>query len=118
MFVMKLCLQIYSLFFGKKVGCDYLGNSYYQTRHRHAHRRAKRWVIYRGLNDASKVPAEWHGWLHHTYDRIPSNRGIPKFSWQKTHIPNLTGTVHAYTPRPTQIGVLDTLDYQPWTPSS
>src|SRR4051812_13814283 len=53
---------------GVKVGVDQFGNTYYEARDARdsygTHKR--RWVIYRGYADASKVPAEWHGWLHYT----------------------------------------------------
>ncbi|MFM6853450.1 MAG: NADH-ubiquinone oxidoreductase subunit NDUFA12 family protein, partial [Sphingopyxis sp.] len=42
---------------GVNVGEDSLGNRYFQSRNGD-----RRWVIYNGSNDASRVPPEWHGW--------------------------------------------------------
>ena len=49
------------------------------------------------IRKASKVPAEWHAWLHYTVDEVPP-AGRPRAPWQKSHVPNLTGTTHAYRP--------------------
>ncbi len=32
----------------------------------------RRWVIYSGDAEASKVPPGWNGWLHHTVDVAPT----------------------------------------------
>ena len=36
--------------------------------------RKRRWVIYNGYAEASKVPPDWHGWLHYTFDEPPTDR--------------------------------------------
>ncbi len=52
---------------GEQVGTDARGQPLF-PREAQAPRatggRERRWVIYNGANDASRVPAEWHGWLH------------------------------------------------------
>ena len=63
-----------------------------------AGRRRKRWVMYNGDVEASRVPPEWHGWLHYTTDTLPPAGGLPRKTWQKDHVPNLTGTDLAYRP--------------------
>ncbi len=83
--------RLYTFFRGEKVGEDTYGNTYFQKAGG-----AKRWVVYKGLNEASKVPAEWHGWLHYTENTVPD--GKKGFGWQKAHLPNLTGTDLAYRP--------------------
>ena len=60
--------------------------------------RKRRWVIYRGYAEASKVPAEWHGWLHHTFDEPPTIEPLKRRSWEKDYVPNLTGTTEAWRP--------------------
>ena len=55
--------------------------------------------IYEGANDASRVPAEWHGWLHHTVDVPPTEEDYTPREWQKPHRPNFTGTPNAWRPR-------------------
>ena len=112
---------------GELVGADQFGNRYYrEKRHRALKRgggresRERRWVIYNGEPEASRVPPEWHGWLHHTYSEVPPDAGRKKYPWQKDHVPNLTGTPDAYRPpgsvlrgghRAPAAG-----DYEPWTP--
>lgn len=100
------------------IGTDRYGNRYFQSRRTYRDGREKRFVIYEGQAEASKVPPEWHGWLHHTEDAPVE--GISKKPWQKDHLPNLTGTVYATRPsghllakgqRPRATG-----DYEAWTP--
>lgn len=99
---------------GERVGEDQFGNVYYRER-----RGRRRWVIYKGRPEASKVPPAWHAWLHHTIEAPPTDDYQPA-SWEKPHVPNLTGTPHAYRPsgslleggrRPQATG-----DYEPWQP--
>lgn len=84
---------------GELVGNDEQGNRYFQDKRLVAGvRRRKRWVIYNGEAEASRVPPEWHGWLHYTSDTPPPPGGLPRRPWQKDHVPNLTGTPIAYRP--------------------
>ena len=53
---------------GVRVGADSQGNVYF-----HSKKGDKRWVMYNGANDASRVPPEWHGWLHGSFDDLPQN---------------------------------------------
>ncbi len=105
---------------GEKVGEDSLGNSYYRAKPRKGYKRERRWVIYDGVPEASKVPPEWHGWLHHQSNEIPSEEGFRR-PWQQPHQPNMTGTTAAYRP-PGHIlkgGKRDsaTGDYEAWSPN-
>ena len=54
------------------VGADDTGNKYYEERKASLEGRKRRYVIYNGYAEPSKVPAEWHGWLHHTFDKPPT----------------------------------------------
>ncbi|MBW7835673.1 MAG: NADH:ubiquinone oxidoreductase subunit NDUFA12 [Sphingomonadales bacterium] len=100
---------------GQLVGADAEGNRYYRER-----KGDRRWVIYNGVVEASRVPPEWHAWLHRLVDSPPSERPLPAKSWEKEHVPNLTGTVGAYFPP----GSLNeggrraraTGDYEAWQP--
>src|SRR5216683_1057162 len=58
----------------------------------------RRWVLYNGLAEASKVGPDWHGWLHHTFDLPPTEETVTPRPWWKPHRPNLTGTPDAYRP--------------------
>ena len=58
---------------GERVGTDEFGNRYYREKPGRQLRpgggrdsRERRWVLYKGEAEASKVPPEWHAWLHHT----------------------------------------------------
>jgi NADH:ubiquinone oxidoreductase subunit len=103
------------------VGTDEFGNRYYQSRRIRADGRQRRFVVYKGNVEASKVPSDWHGWLHYTESTPPPAAGYPKQSWQKQHLPNLTGTVRAYRPQGHALKggkrAPATGDYEPWTPN-
>ena len=83
---------------GESVGTDTEGNRYYQDKRIVAGRRRKRWVIYNGEAEASRVPPDWHGWLHHTTNAPPPQGGLPRRKWQKDHLRNVSGTDLAYRP--------------------
>jgi NADH:ubiquinone oxidoreductase subunit len=120
--------RLYTWLHGEFVGSDQFGNRYYREKGNRRPKRGagmesreRRWVIYRGESEASKVPPEWHGWLHHTVkDPAPSN--VRRYAWQKEHLPNLTGTPFAYRPRGSLLRLgpenrsRATGDYEPWTP--
>tara|TARA_B100001245_G_scaffold127093_1_gene93814 strand:+ start:118 stop:483 length:366 start_codon:yes stop_codon:yes gene_type:complete len=82
---------IYTLFLGKFSGKDQFGNKYYSSS------KKKRWVIYKNNVESTKIPPEWHSWIHFIRRNIPSD-DTKKFSWQKQHEENLTGTKKAYKP--------------------
>jgi NADH:ubiquinone oxidoreductase subunit len=104
---------------GQKAGEDSFGNVYFESKKPIAGVN-RRWVIYSGSNDASRVDPEWHGWLHGTIEEAP-DKLPPARAWQKPPAPNLTGTPAAYRPA----GALDaggkrvsaTGDYEAWSPS-
>lgn len=110
-----------SLSGGKQVGHDAYGNRYYSAKPRKGYKRDRRWVLYKGMPEASSVPPEWHGWLHHQTDNLPSaQENSFRRPWQKPHQPNTTGTSAAYRP-PGHIlegGKRDkaTGDYEAWSP--
>ncbi|MEI7668636.1 MAG: NADH:ubiquinone oxidoreductase subunit NDUFA12 [Pseudomonadota bacterium] len=90
---------LYTAMHGKPVGQDEFGNKYYEAKsEKTSYGIKKRWVIYKGKPEASKVPASWHGWLHYTSNEMPSTDNKPKYNWLKQHLPNLTGTKLAYLP--------------------
>jgi len=95
---MTLGTWLFTKMRGELVGTDAEGNRYFQDKRLIAGRRRKRWVMYNGVVEASRVPADWHGWLHHTTDTLPPPGGLPRQPWQKDHIANLSGTDRAYRP--------------------
>ena len=56
-------------------------------------------MIYNGYAEASKVPPEWHGWLHYTLDEPPTEVQLPRKAWETDYTPNLTGTPMAWRPQ-------------------
>ena len=112
---------MYTLAWGLEVGRDSQGNVYYRTKRSAPGVREKRWVLYDGKAEASRVPPAWHSWLHYTTNDIPKDDVGRRWEWQRTHVPNMTGTRDAYQPsghvrnggvRPSATG-----DYEPWQPS-
>jgi NADH:ubiquinone oxidoreductase subunit len=118
---------------GEHVGTDAQGNRYYRAKKaKHGvyspfGDRERRWVIYEGANDASRVPAEWHGWLHGSFAEgenggVPESNLPPARIWEVDFTPNATGTEQAYLPQ----GALErggrraqaTGDYQAWSPDA
>lgn len=125
---MSIGTRLWTWWAGEQIGADRFGNRYYRERNFRLRERGagkfsreRRWVLYNGIAEASKVPAEWHGWLHHTVKEPPRPEQEEKrYPWQQEHVPNLTGTTLAYRPpgsllrsgqRPRATG-----DYEPWRP--
>lgn len=105
---------------GRLAGEDQFGNVYYTAKARKGYDRERRWVMYKGRPEASDVPAEWHGWLHHQTDVLPTEDTSYRRSWQKPSKPNQTGTDGAYRPPGHRLdkGQRDKTsgDYEAWTP--
>lgn len=111
--------------FGEKVGEDEQGNVYYRTRGGAidpALGIERRWVIYNGPAEASRVPPGWHGWLHHRTDIPPSKEDYRPREWQAAHRANMTGTPEAWRPAGSALAAGErpaaTGDYQAWTPGA
>lgn len=108
---------------GELVGEDEYGNRYYRAKGGRIDPVLgfeRRWVIYKGLAEASVIGPAWHGWIHHTTDTPPTAEKVTPRLWWKPHRPNLTGAPSAYRPigstlaqnrRPKATG-----DYRPWRP--
>ena len=79
--------------YGKFVGKDSFGNMYYKNK------TGKRWVIYNGEIDATKIPSDWYSWMHHMHNKIENDHDLKKYHWQKEHLPNQTGTSNSYHPK-------------------
>lgn len=106
------------------VGVDKFGNKYYQRVDEETQYGRHRWVEYaeKGRYNASQVPPEWHGWLHHITDHTgdellmlkPSRYGIEhkeNFSGEgEEFIYHSKG--HALNP-----GQRDWTRYQSWQPT-
>ena len=106
---------------GKPVGTDQFGNRYYRGRKNPRGQRERRWVIYAGEPDGSKIPPEWHAWIHFQVAEPPTSwANAYRQPWQKQYVPNMTGTAEAYRPPGHTLRggrrEAATGDYQPWTP--
>jgi NADH:ubiquinone oxidoreductase subunit len=116
--------RFYTWRFGERVGVDEFGNVYYRTKggaRDPALGFERRWVIYNGLAEASRIPPGWYGWMHHQVDRPPTEVAayVPR-EWEKPHVPNMTGTPRAYRPKGSMLGAGErpsaTGDYKAWSP--
>jgi NADH:ubiquinone oxidoreductase subunit len=104
-----------------RVGEDALGNIYWEGG-KDPNGLTRRWVIYKGSNDASRISPDWFSWLHHQIDDVPDRALPPQREWEKPWEANQTGTRMAYKPS----GALDagghrarsTGDYEAWTPDA
>ncbi|EEE38675.1 NADH-ubiquinone oxidoreductase [Rhodobacteraceae bacterium KLH11] len=105
--------QLYTARKGVKVGEDNEGNVFYRNADD-----SKRWVIFNGEAEASRIDPDWHGWLHRTWDEPPTEKPLPHKSWEKPHQENLTGTALAYTPAGSlrRADPVDRTDYEAWNP--
>ncbi len=99
--------------YGEKVGEDAEGNMYYQ----HGD---KRWVIYNGEAEPSRIPSGWHGWIHNRTDTPPPKDDSKTREWEMSHRANLTGTAGAYRPKGSMANQTKRADptdgYEAWTP--
>jgi len=109
-----LGMRLFTLMKGVRVGEDDRGNVFYKTRDGR-----RRWVVYAGDPEASKVNPEWHGWLHFTWDEPPTEVPLTRKPWEKPHRENPTGTSMAHAPvgsirrhAPAPRG-----DYEAWQPA-
>ena len=111
--------KIYTWFYGNLVGEDEFGNKYYSNLKDFNDKNAKRWVIFNGVVEASKIPPHWHAWLHKSIESPPLNYKH-KYEWQQDHQPNVTGTIDAYHPRNHPASKsklnLDEKEYERWNP--
>lgn len=117
---MKISTVLYTWFKGELVGMDTFANRYFRSKGAKLNNRERRWVLYKGDNDASSVPPEWHAWLHHTCAAPLTEKAVVARSWQKEHQPNMTGTAASYLPSGHQYRggqrARATGDYHPWSP--
>ncbi|WP_019516107.1 NADH:ubiquinone oxidoreductase subunit NDUFA12 [Sphingomonas sp. Mn802worker] len=113
--------MIYGLRGKRQVGEDGLGNTYWEGGST-PQGTTRRWVIYKGANDTSRVPPDWFSWLHHQIADVPDQSLPAPRQWQKPAVPNMTGTAYAYRPS----GALEkgghrasaTGDYEAWSPDA
>jgi len=104
---------------GQEVGRDHEGNIYYRSGTAGS-AQERRWVIFNGAPEATRIPPEWHLWMHKTVALPPSEAPLSPRVWEREWVPNATGTPAAYRPS----GALEaggkrasaTGDYRAWSP--
>lgn len=105
--------QLFTWRKGTRVGEDDAGNVFYRNADD-----SKRWVIFNGEVEASRISPDWHGWLHKTFKEPPTDRPLPHKSWEKPHLENMTGTPLAYAPSGSirRAQPAKRQDYEAWSP--
>tara|TARA_Y100000768_G_C23891297_1_gene640276 strand:- start:709 stop:1065 length:357 start_codon:yes stop_codon:yes gene_type:complete len=97
-----------TLFSGTYVGKDEFGNKYYKNK------KDERWVIYSKDIEATKITSDWYLWIHHTINKVPDETDKKKkYSWQKKHLENKTGSSESYNPTKIKRGNLNK-KYETW----
>jgi len=79
----KKLYKMRTIKFGTLIGTDQFGNRYFENTKDYPYGQ-HRWVEYSGEKsfyevDASVIPAEWHGWIHHVTADPPTEvrKGLP-----------------------------------------
>ncbi|TDQ66440.1 NADH:ubiquinone oxidoreductase subunit [Maritalea mobilis] len=107
--------RLHTALHGQFVGEDEAGNRYFKSK-----KGDRRWVLYNGPAEASRIPSGWHGWMHHRTDITPVDKKYDARSWELPHKPNMTGTAHAYRPKGSMLNDQSrpdvTGDYDAWSP--
>ena len=105
--------QLFTWRKGVLVGEDAMGNRFYRSKDG-----KRRWVIYNGEIEASKITPDWHGWLHFTFDEHPAGTPLAHKPWEKPHVENLSGTDGAYVPAGSMRAAKPARrdDYEAWQP--
>ena len=105
-----------------KVGEDAQGNEYYEEGKEGTgpFGRKRRWVLYHGVAEGSRVPPDWRGWLYHSWDEPPTSEPLPVKRFERQYLPNMSGTPLAYRPkgsiRRVDEGTKVDQDYEAWSP--
>ena len=99
-----------TIFLGRLVGKDKYGNKYYQSK------KDERWVVYSKNIEATKITSDWFSWMHHITNIVPSEKELKKYSWQKPHKDNKTGTEKAYKPNKISKKSKNFKKYETWKP--
>lgn len=96
----------------QRVGRDSFGNTYYEWPSKLYYRKTRRFVLYKGPIEASNIPPLWNAWLHGMNKDLPQEE--KPLSWQRKHLPNLTGTIFAHK---VNFYSKSSTSYSPWEPT-
>ena len=109
--------KLYTFLNGKKVGEDYLGNFYFESKDQ-----KNRWCIYSNQSEASRISPEWNSWLRFISKSVPTTSSDTRYGWQKRFEGNASGLDSAYKPstiskgRPQEDLEDYQSDYKAWKP--
>ncbi len=117
--ILKQITSLSLAFSANFIGADDYQNKYYESKKRtDDFGRKKRFCIYKGTVEASKIPANWHAWVHHSGD---APLVYKRLFWFKSHTPVVTGTPYAFSPnKHTQFNIFGKYfinkpkNYTPW----
>ena len=112
---MFLIKKFFISFSNNKIGKDQFGNEYFESKNSDYLDQNKRFVIYQGLVEPSKIPPLWHAWLHHLSNITPTKS--QNYIWQHDYQPNLTGTKFSYHPNNKSLRNKVASDYNSWKPN-
>jgi NADH:ubiquinone oxidoreductase subunit len=97
--LMQVLTLLWARFKGKEVGHDEFGNRYFEMRQADYWGKNRRICIYNGNPEATKIPAEWHGWMHYKYNFETVKKLENKYIWQSKHIPLISDVLDKVTAR-------------------
>ena len=97
--MMKFLVSIYLKFFGTKVGEDEYGNQYFELKREDYLGRKKRYCLYNGTPEASKISPEWHGFMHYQIPVSEVLKTFKQFKWQKPYVQDLTLSDYKFLPK-------------------
>ena len=74
---------LYTLFFGKEVGKDDMGNRYFISKNKPF----RKWVLYKYNKNPTIIPVNWQLWLTDNNEKLPFKESInKKYAWEKTRL--------------------------------
>ena len=97
--MMKFLVKIYLYFCGVKVGEDEYGNQFFELKRTDYLGRKKRYCLYNGIPEASKISPEWHPFMHYQIEAKDVKTTFKQYKWQKSAVPDATLSQKKYLPR-------------------
>ncbi len=96
---MAFLVKIYLFLFATKVGEDEYGNSFFELKRKDYLGRKKRYCLYNGVVEASKISPEWHPFMHYQIDVDEVKKTFKQYKWQKPATPITTLSKDKYLPK-------------------
>ena len=83
--ILRLITIVKTKLFAKLVGIDNFGNLYFEhNTQKTSVGKKKRFCIYNGTSESSRVPAVFHSWLHYSHDdKIFTKISVAKRTYNK-----------------------------------